>query len=102
MEAQTCVLTHAGETWGRTYYRNAMGRELKAVLTLMGPADRTVQTYCAVAADDEPDVCETPREPSRGDARKYSAVIEFAAADQAEEGPLLLRSGSNSAAREGR
>ncbi|WP_240136910.1 hypothetical protein [Streptomyces sp. MUM 178J] len=102
VEAQTCVLTHAGETWGRTYYRNAMGRELKAVLTLMGPADRTVQTYCAVAADDEPDVCETPREPSRGDARKYSAVTEFAAADQAEEGPLLLRSGSNSAAREGR
>ncbi|WP_267243502.1 hypothetical protein [Streptomyces sp. PR69] len=102
VEAQTCVMAYAGETWARTYYRNATGRELTAVLTLMGPAGRTVQTNCAVVAEAEPDVCETPREPSRGDARMYSAVSEFAAADEAEDGPLLLRSGSNSAAPEGR
>ncbi|MET9507055.1 hypothetical protein ABZX62_01045 [Streptomyces flavidovirens] len=95
VEGQTCVLTERGSTWARTYYRNATGAELRAVLTLMGPAGRTVQMHCAVSAEDEPGVCETPREPSRGKAGEYSAVSEFAAAG---DGPLLLRSGSNSAA----
>ncbi|WP_244283223.1 hypothetical protein [Streptomyces flavidovirens] len=95
VEGQTCVLTERGSTWARTYYRNATGAELRAVLALMGPAGRTVQMHCAVSAEDEPGVCETPREPSRGKAAEYSAVSEFAAAG---DGPLLLRSGSNSPA----
>ncbi|OEJ39841.1 hypothetical protein AR457_18140 [Streptomyces agglomeratus] len=95
IEAQTCVLSEAGSTWARTYYRNATGVELRAVLALMGAGDRTVQMHCAVSAEDEPGVCETPREPTRGKAAEYSAVSEFAAAG---DGPLLLRSGSNSAA----
>ncbi|MGX1882448.1 hypothetical protein [Streptomyces sp. NPDC055287] len=95
IEGQTCVLTEGGSTWARTYYRNATGAELRSVLTLMGPVGRTVQMHCAVSAEDEPGVCETPREPSRGKAVEYSAVSEFAAAG---DGPLLLRSGSNSAA----
>lgn len=94
VEGQTCVLTDGGDTWARTYYRNATGTELRSVLTLMGPGGRTVQMHCAVSAEDEPGVCETPREPSRGKATEYSAVSEFAAAG---DGPLLLRSGSNSA-----
>jgi hypothetical protein len=94
VEAQTCVLTEGRDTWARTYYRNATGRELNSVLTLMGPGGRTVQTHCVVEAGDEPGACETPREPSRGPA--YSAVAEFVAADEEGEGPLLLRSGSNS------
>ncbi|MET9516248.1 hypothetical protein [Streptomyces sp. NPDC002994] len=94
IEGQTCVLTEDGSTWARTYYRNATGTELRSVLTLMGPAGRTVQMHCPVSAQDEPGVCETPREPSRGKADEYSAVSEFAAAG---DGPLLLRSGSNSA-----
>ncbi|WP_229843733.1 hypothetical protein [Streptomyces chryseus] len=96
VEAQTCVLTRGGRTWARTYYRNATGAELRSVvLALMGPAGRTVQMYCALGAEDEPGVCETPRERSRGKAGEYVAVSEFAAA---ADGPLLLRSGSNSAA----
>ncbi|WP_251070092.1 hypothetical protein [Streptomyces sp. ISL-96] len=95
IEGQTCVLTEDGSTWARTYYRNATGTELRSVLTLMGPAGRTVQMHCPVSAQDEPGVCETPREPSRGKADEYSAVSEFAAAG---DGPLLLRSGSNSVA----
>ncbi len=94
VEGQTCVLTDGGDTWARTYYRNATGTELRSVLTLMGPGGRTVQMHCVVSAEDEPGVCETPREPSRGKADHYSAVSEFAAAGN---GPLLLRSGSNSA-----
>lgn len=94
VEGQTCVLTDGGDTWARTYYRNATGTELRSVLTLMGPGGRTVQMHCVVSAEDEPGVCETPREPSRGKAAHYSAVSEFAAAGN---GPLLLRSGSNSA-----
>ncbi|WP_251060615.1 hypothetical protein [Streptomyces sp. ISL-100] len=94
IEGQTCVLTEDGSTWARTYYRNATGTELRSVLTLMGPAGRTVQMHCPVSAQDEPGVCETPREPSRGKADEYSAVSEFAAAG---DEPLLLRSGSNSA-----
>jgi len=102
VEAQTCVLTEGRDTWARTYYRNATGEELRSVLTLMGPGGRTLQTHCAVATGDEPEACETPREPSRGAAGEYSAVAEFAAADEAGEGPLLLRSGSNSGAPAGR
>ncbi|MEV8317953.1 hypothetical protein AB0Q95_27655 [Streptomyces sp. NPDC059900] len=93
IEAQTCVLTRDGDTWGRTYYRNTTGGELSAVLTVMGPAGRTVQTHCAVGAADEPGACETPREPTAGDGDAYAAVVEFA---DGSGGPLLLRSGSNS------
>ncbi|MEV0317563.1 hypothetical protein ACIBKX_21850 [Streptomyces sp. NPDC050658] len=94
VEAQTCVLTQRHDTWARTYYRNATGDELSAVLTVMGPGGRTVQMHCVVSAEDEPEVCETPRERTAGDAAAYSAVVEFA---DGSGGPLLLRSGSNSA-----
>ncbi|MDI3402683.1 hypothetical protein [Streptomyces cavernicola] len=100
VEAQTCVLAQEGDTWARTYYRNATGERLRAVLTLMGPGGRTVQMHCAVGADDEPGACETPREPGRGEPAAYTAIAEFAAPQGAEgdeeERPLLLRSGSNS------
>ncbi|MER5430937.1 hypothetical protein [Streptomyces sp. NPDC002588] len=99
VEAQTCVLTQGDETWARTYYRNATGRALAAVLSLMGPGGRSVQMRCAVGAEDEPETCETPRERSREAPAAYTAVSEFAEA--AGEGPLLLRSGSNSAAETG-
>ena len=105
VEAQTCVLTQGRDTWARTYYRNATGGELLAVLSLMGPHGRTVQTHCRVGATDEPTTCETPRVPSRGERAEYVATAEFAApanggrgenrADGEEIGPLLLRSGSN-------
>ncbi|MFF4399927.1 hypothetical protein [Streptomyces sp. NPDC001480] len=94
VEAQTCVMTQGAETWARAYYRNATGRALDAVLSFMGPGDRTVQTRCAVGADDEPGTCETPRERVRGVPGAYTAVTEFAA--RGADGPLLLRSGSNS------
>jgi hypothetical protein len=95
IEAQTCVLTQGRDTWARTYYRNAIGDDLTSVLTLMGPGGRTVQMYCAVGAEGEPGACETPRERTAGDARAYTAVAEFA---KGADGPLLLRSGSNSPA----
>ncbi|MFJ6179857.1 hypothetical protein [Streptomyces sp. NPDC092295] len=97
IEAQTCVLTAgrdrtgapgspagAGgivglDTWARTYYRNETGGELLAVLSLMGPYGRTVQTHCPIDAGDEPAICETPREPSRGEHTAYMAVAEFSA-----------------------
>ncbi|MFD8978396.1 hypothetical protein [Streptomyces sp. NPDC059564] len=94
LEAQTCVLESEGRTWGRSYYRNTSGRALDAVLTVMGPAGRTVQIRCAVAPGDEPGLCETPRGESLGAPDAYSAVAEFAVPD--DEGRLLLRSGSNS------
>ncbi|WP_234491105.1 hypothetical protein [Streptomyces sp. MBT33] len=94
IEAQTCVLTQGEDTWARTYYRNTTGDALDAVLSLMGPGGRTVQTNCAVGAEDEPGMCETPRERTRGTPDDYSAVAEFAA--KRASGPLLLRSGSNS------
>ncbi|MFF1410137.1 hypothetical protein ACFVX6_10130 [Streptomyces sp. NPDC058289] len=94
VEAQTCVLSGEGRTWGRSYYRNTSGRSLDAVLTVMGPAGRTVQIRCVVGAGDEPGLCETPREESAGVPGDYSAVAEFAVPD--DEGALLLRSGSNS------
>ncbi|MFD5266867.1 hypothetical protein [Streptomyces sp. NPDC058335] len=94
VEAQTCVLTQGEDTWARTYYRNATGRALEAVLSFMAPGGRTVQMRCAVGADDEPGTCETPRERGRGGPTEYTAVAEFA--HTAGDGPLLLRSGSNS------
>ncbi|MEV4193185.1 hypothetical protein [Streptomyces toxytricini] len=100
LEAQTCVLAAEGRTWGRTYYRNTSGRALDAVLTVMGPAGRTVQIRCTVGAGDEPGLCETPREASAGPQDAYSAVAEFAVPD--DEGELLLRSGSNAPEAEGR
>ncbi|MEU6893251.1 hypothetical protein ABZ934_15890 [Streptomyces sp. NPDC046557] len=99
LEAQTCVLVSEGSTWGRSYYRNTSGRPLDAVLTVMGPAGRTVQIRCAVGAGDEPGLCETPREASAGAVSGYSAVAEFAVPD--DEGALLLRSGSNAPAPKG-
>lgn len=102
VEAQTCVLTEGRDTWARTYYRNATGEELTSLLTLMGPGGRTRQINCAVESGDEPGACETPREASGGAAAEYSAVAEFATADEIGEGPLLLRSGSNSASPAGR
>ncbi|MFE4536719.1 hypothetical protein ACFRKB_16865 [Streptomyces scopuliridis] len=115
------------DTWARTYYRNRTGDELLAVLSLMGPYGRTVQTRCPIEAGDEPAICETPREPSRGEHTAYMAVAEFSASansanggsgggggnegngrssgnggeiagNDAEIEPLLLRSGSNSPA----
>ncbi|WP_326722007.1 hypothetical protein OHT59_23880 [Streptomyces sp. NBC_00243] len=95
IEAQTCVLTQGEETWARTYYRNATGDELSSVLSLMEPGGRTVLMRCAVGAEDDPGVCETPRGRTTGDVGAYAAVAEFAKGG--EDGPLLLRSGSNSA-----
>ncbi|KAA0933686.1 hypothetical protein [Streptomyces apricus] len=99
IEAQTCVLTQGRETWARTYYRNTTGDGLTSALTLMGPGGGTVRTHCAVDADDEPGTCETPRERTAGEVSAYTAVAEFAAD---ADGPLLLRSGSNSLAPKGR
>ncbi|MFI6933548.1 hypothetical protein [Streptomyces sp. NPDC050287] len=96
IEAQTCVLTQGEERWARTYYRNTTGDALDAVLSLLGPGGRAVQIRCAVAAEDEPGICETPRERTLGDLDGYSAVTEFAA--RGGGGPLLLRSASNSGA----
>jgi hypothetical protein len=96
VEAQTCVLTQGEESWARTYYRNATGDALEAVLSLLGPGGRTVRLHCEVAGEDEPGTCETPRERTRGDLAGYTAVAEFAT--RGEDGPLLLRSGSNSGA----
>ncbi|WP_245172877.1 hypothetical protein [Streptomyces achromogenes] len=93
IEAQTCVLTQGEDTWARTYYRNATGRSLDSLLTLMGPGGRTVQTRCATGTGDEPATCETPRERLRGRPDAYTAVTEFA--ERGGSGPLLLRSGSN-------
>lgn len=95
IEAQTCVLTQGEDTWARTYFRNATGGALDSVLSLMGPAGRTLQMRCVVGAEDEPGTCETPRERTRGDAGAYTAVTEFA--ERAGGGALLLRSASNSA-----
>ncbi|MFI5759252.1 hypothetical protein [Streptomyces sp. NPDC051569] len=99
----------ARDTWTRTYYRNVMGSELLAVLGLMGPGGRSVQTHCAAEAKDEPATCESPHEPSRGEPAEYTAMAEFAPTSSpaptgggADGGnstdiePLLLRSGSNS------
>ncbi|MEU6080381.1 hypothetical protein [Streptomyces sp. NPDC047108] len=110
LEAQTCVQSEDGDTWGRTYYRNATGRALRAVLSLMRPDGRTVQVRCTLKAEDEPGTCETPRgtgtaslaTPARDRARGaerelsqspvYGAVAEIVSPDSDR---LLLRSGSN-------
>ncbi|MFE9169327.1 hypothetical protein ACFYNZ_07340 [Streptomyces kebangsaanensis] len=96
VEAQTCVLTQGQDTWARTYYRNTTGRPLDADLALMGPGERTVRAHCAPDGDDEPGTCETPREHVRGAPMAYTAVAELA--ERGADGPLLLRSGSNSPA----
>ncbi|GHA63694.1 hypothetical protein GCM10010330_15570 [Streptomyces tendae] len=96
VEAQTCVLTRGSETWARTYYRNATGGPLEAVLSLMGPDGHSVRTSCAVSVEDAPGTCETPPEDtgeaSRGGLEGYTAFAEFAR--RAGYGPLLLRAGS--------
>ncbi|MFJ3306130.1 hypothetical protein ACIPSA_23965 [Streptomyces sp. NPDC086549] len=94
VEAQTCVMTQGEDTWARAYYRNVTGKALDSALSLMGPGGRTVRMRCAGDADDEPATCETPREHARGGLDAYTAVAEFAA--RGEDGPLLLRSMSNS------
>ncbi len=93
VEAQTCVLARSTETWARTYYRNATGGPLEAVLSLMGPEGRSVRMRCAVSAEDAPGTCETPPERTRGGLAGYTAVAEFTS--RAGYGPLLLRTGSN-------
>jgi hypothetical protein len=99
VEAQTCVVTQGEDTWARTYYRNVTGGALDSVLSLMGPGGRTVQMKCRVGADDEPGMCETPREHNRRAPNAYTAVAEFASGPG--NAPLLLRSGSNSGASTG-
>ncbi|WP_189131448.1 hypothetical protein [Wenjunlia tyrosinilytica] len=61
LKTQTCVLTEAGRTWARSYYRNATGDPLRMVLTLMREDGRTVQVHCSVAAARSSGTCETPR-----------------------------------------
>ncbi|GHB02784.1 hypothetical protein ACIQRS_26845 [Streptomyces termitum] len=97
VEAQTCVLAEGPDVWARTYYRNATGRPIDAILTLLAPGGRTVQVRCAGFAGDEPGTCETPREPGAGAARAHAAVAEFARTDGGGGAALLLRSGSNTA-----
>ncbi|WP_241757233.1 hypothetical protein [Streptomyces sp. WAC00263] len=92
IEAQTCVMTQGEDTWARTYYRNATGDELSSTLSLMGPGGRTVEMNCAVGAEDDPGVCETPRGRTAGGVGAYTAVAEFGRS--AGSGPMLLRSGS--------
>ncbi|MEV7200054.1 hypothetical protein [Streptomyces griseoluteus] len=98
LEAQTCVLTRGGDTWARVYYRNTTGDALDAGLSLLGPDGRAVRTTCVTGADDAPATCETPREPTGDAGAAYTAVSEFA---RGAEEPLLLRSASNSADRNG-
>ncbi|MDO0926926.1 hypothetical protein QQY24_16420 [Streptomyces sp. TG1A-8] len=99
IEAQTCVLTQGGDTWARTYYRNATGEVLDSVLSLMGPGGRTVGMRCATGTEDEPATCETPREATGGSLDAYTAVTEFSARGAGR--PLLLRSASNMEGRTG-
>ncbi|MGW1288330.1 hypothetical protein ACWDBD_03640 [Streptomyces sp. NPDC001118] len=95
LEAQTCVLTQGADTWARTYYRNATGKSLDSVLSLMGPGGRSVQMHCVTSGDDQPATCDTPREHTKGGPEGYTAVDEFATRGAA--GALLLRSGSDAA-----
>jgi hypothetical protein len=94
VEAQTCVLTQGDDIWARTYYRNATGEEQSLVLSLMAPDGGSTRMHCAAGAQDEPGVCETPRERTQGSPETYMAVAEFAA--HAGHGPLLLRADSDS------
>ncbi|MEU3662737.1 hypothetical protein AB0E77_23865 [Streptomyces sp. NPDC032940] len=100
VEAQTCVLTQGTGTWARTYYRNATGGALEMVLSLLGPDGHSLRMRCAVGAEDAPGMCETPREPLRGEPAGYTAVAEFVG--RVGQGPLLLRTGSNMPAGKGR
>ncbi|MFF7608796.1 hypothetical protein [Streptomyces parvulus] len=93
VEAQTCVLAQGPETWARTYYRNATGDRLEAVLSLMEADGHSLRMRCAVSAEDAPGTCETPRQRTRHGLAGYTAVAEFAG--RAGYGPLLLRTGSN-------
>ncbi|WP_432056565.1 hypothetical protein [Streptomyces sp. bgisy022] len=93
IEAQTCLVARGDEIRGRTYYRNATGTALSAILVLIAPDGSSVRVHCAMEPDDEPAVCETPRRLRRGDLGDHEAVTEFAG--RAGHGPLLLRSGSN-------
>lgn len=90
LHAQTCTISEDGDTWARTYYRNATGDPLSGVLTLMRPDGRTVQVDCPIAAQERPGSCETPRERTVPDD-SYAAVAEIAARDTDR---LLLRTGS--------
>ncbi|WP_433857352.1 hypothetical protein [Streptomyces kronopolitis] len=99
IEAQTCVLSRAGRTRARTYYRNRTGRPLRAALTLLRPDGGAVQANCAVPAAGAPGMCETPAGPTvHAGGLPYAAVAEVS--DVAGE-RLLLRSGSNSPLRSG-
>ena len=67
---------------------------------LVSEDGKSVQLRCAVGAEDEPGMCETPRERTEGEPGAYTAVAEFAS-DAGSAGPLLLRSGSNSGVSDG-
>ncbi|WP_030615503.1 hypothetical protein [Streptomyces sclerotialus] len=102
IKAQTCVLTTNGSVDGaadgRTkavmYYRNTSGEPLRAVLTLMRPDGRTVQTHCTLPAANEPGSCATPSGATVRGSAPYAAVAEIA---DVRGDRLLLRAGSNSA-----
>ncbi|MEV8594475.1 hypothetical protein [Streptomyces sp. NPDC052012] len=96
IEAQTCVVAQGEDIWARTYYRNATGNTLNAVLALIGPGGRSVRMPCTADTGDEPAICETPRERRWADLAGFTAVAEFS--QRPGRGPLLLRSGSNSQA----
>ena len=88
VEAQTCVLTEDGDTWARTYYRNATNGQLPTVLTLMRSDGRTVQVHCTLPAADEP-----------GSARRHGTR---AAGRTAEWGRVLTPRSRRSPRRTGR
>lgn len=95
LRAQTCTISEDGDTWARTYYRNATGEELGGVLTLMRPDGRTVQVDCPITTDAAAGSCETPRERTVRNVpqdRTYAAVAEIARKDA--DRLLLLRAGS--------
>jgi hypothetical protein len=95
LRAQTCTIREDGDTWARTYYRNATGEPLSGMLSLMRPDGRTVQARCLIGARAAAGICETPRERTvRATAEPYSAVAEIAAGGPEDAERLLLRSGS--------
>ncbi|MEU7485171.1 hypothetical protein [Streptomyces sp. NPDC042319] len=83
-----------GHTKAVLYYRNTSGAPLRAVLTLMRPDGRTVQTHCTLPATGEPGSCGTPSAATVRGGAPYSAVAEIA---EVRGDRLLLRAGSNSA-----
>ncbi|MBZ4019561.1 hypothetical protein CCS38_28200 [Streptomyces purpurogeneiscleroticus] len=94
IRAQTCVVSEDGRTRGVLYYRNTSGGPLRAVLSLMRPDGRTVQTHCALSAGNEPGTCATPSGVTVRGSAPYAAVAEVA---DLRSDRLLLRAGSNSA-----